>query len=206
MKIIRVLRVEDTRQWEEGPDDRWYPIPGSGHENQCGRCGRSHKIHATVELDTKTTMIVGTGCMKADEAEFGSQIKSVLSAQKTLKKHEHLLAKYAALAAENRAIFSRIDTLPMPLMEAAKWNLPFGDKREVLGFAIGDARIRSGGFIRPTDCEKETLIGIWKSNRAKEFGMTYAMNQAPYMVSAEQKQIAKIKVKIKKLMTGENHA
>ncbi len=203
MKIIRVLRVEDTRQWEEGPDDRWYPIPGSGQENQCGRCGRSHEIHATVELEDKTTMIVGTGCMKADEAVFGSQIKSVLSAQKTLAKHEHFLAKYSDLMAENRAIMARIDTLPVPMIEAVKWNLAFGEKREVLGFQIGDARVRSDGYMGPTYTEKETLIGNWKYNRAKEFGLTAAMQNAPYNVGAEQKQIAKIKAKIEKLMAGE---
>ncbi len=32
MKITRVISVEDTHHWEEGPDDRWYPIPGSGQK------------------------------------------------------------------------------------------------------------------------------------------------------------------------------
>ena len=53
MKIERILKVVDTRQYEEGPDDKWYPIVGSGHEHACARCGRMHEIHAIVLLNDR---------------------------------------------------------------------------------------------------------------------------------------------------------
>jgi len=61
--IIKILSVVDTREYEEGPDDKWYPIPGSGREHQCYRCGRLHEIHAEVLLDDEKIVVVGTGCM-----------------------------------------------------------------------------------------------------------------------------------------------
>lgn len=49
MEIVRIVRVVDTREYtEEG--DRWVPVPGSGIENECARCGRLYEVHATVEL------------------------------------------------------------------------------------------------------------------------------------------------------------
>lgn len=85
LKIVRILSVEDTRMWEEGPDDRWYPVPGSGQENQCARCGRAHEVHATVLLEDNTSIIVGTGCMHADESELAGQVRSILNAKNTLQ-------------------------------------------------------------------------------------------------------------------------
>jgi len=46
-KIVRVLSVVDTRQYEE-LGDKFRAIPGSGQESTCSRCGRTHEIHAEV--------------------------------------------------------------------------------------------------------------------------------------------------------------
>ena len=120
MKIIKVLCVEDTRQWEEGPDDRWYPVPGSGIKNNCGRCGREHEVHATVLLDDeKTTMLVGTGCMAADEAEVATQIRSIVNSQKTLKKLKFEMIGQEELRSEYMRIKLLVDAMtpPDPVIE-----------------------------------------------------------------------------------------
>ncbi len=204
-KITRILRVEDTRMREEGPDDRWYPVPGSGIENNCGRCGRAHEVHATVEIDidgTLGTMIVGTGCMKADEAEVASQIRSVLSAQRTLAKHERLLAKYEALSAKNNEIMAKVRALPVPAVEKATWNLVVGSKREIHGFQIGDARVSSGQAMYPTRTEQDTLEYSWRLNRARELGQTHEMAAASQYIDTEQREITKLKRKIEEKING----
>jgi hypothetical protein len=60
---MKILRVVDTREYEEIADGKWAAIPGSGNARECDRCGRLHEVHAYVETDDGTTMIVGTGCM-----------------------------------------------------------------------------------------------------------------------------------------------
>lgn len=63
---FEILEVRDTRRYDvdfSGPDERWYPIPGSGLEHQCDRCGRIHEVHAHVIDATGRSGIVGTGCM-----------------------------------------------------------------------------------------------------------------------------------------------
>jgi len=73
MKIERILKVVDTRQYEEGPDDKWYPIVGSGHEHACARCGRMHEIHAMVLLDDGNEAVVGTGCASKENTEMAAR-------------------------------------------------------------------------------------------------------------------------------------
>ena len=57
--IVKVLSVVDTRQYEEGSDGKFHPIPGSGSSRECDRCGREHEVHAQVELADRTTAVVG---------------------------------------------------------------------------------------------------------------------------------------------------
>lgn len=65
---LTVESVVDTREWVEGADDKWHPIPGSGSGRSCDRCGRTHEIHATVTDSTGATFTVGVGCSGADTA------------------------------------------------------------------------------------------------------------------------------------------
>ncbi len=205
MKITRVLHVEDTRQWEEGPGDRWYPIPGSGIKNNCGRCGREHEVHATVETSADGvlgSMIVGTGCMKADEGEVAAQIRSILSAQRTLAKNERLLAKYESLSAQDKAIRDAVEKLPMPPIEATKWNPIVSPHREISGFKMGRALISSDQMAHPTHTEKETLEYLWRADRSRELGQTYEMTNASANAGTVRKQILKIKQRIKEKIDG----
>jgi hypothetical protein len=99
MKITRILKVVDTREYQE-VGDKWEPIPGSGDEHECSRCGRLHEIHALVELENGGNAIVGTGCMRADESEVQRRAKSLTSTAKTLRRNQ---AELAAIRAKQAA-------------------------------------------------------------------------------------------------------
>jgi hypothetical protein len=73
--IVKVLRVVDTREVEE-QGDRFVPIPGSGTENECARCGRLHEIHAHVLLADGTETVVGVSCAKAEALDIQRAIRT----------------------------------------------------------------------------------------------------------------------------------
>ena len=75
-RIVRVLEVEDTREYEEGPDGRFHPIPGSGNVRQCSRCGRDHEIHATVQLSDGATEIIGVGCARRENMDLDAAFRT----------------------------------------------------------------------------------------------------------------------------------
>src|SRR4051794_13288432 len=84
MKIVRILNVVDTRQYEEGENDRFFPIPGSGQANDCFCCGRSHEVHATVLLEDNSQAVVGTGCASRSDTERAARYGSADSLAKRL--------------------------------------------------------------------------------------------------------------------------
>jgi hypothetical protein len=47
-KIIKVLSVVDTREYEEYTDGKFRAIPGSSIQHECSRYGKLHEIHAKV--------------------------------------------------------------------------------------------------------------------------------------------------------------
>jgi len=112
-QIIKIISVVDTRKYEE-VGDQWKPIPGSGNSHICSRCGRSHEVHATVELSNGNTAIVGTGCMRGENAEVTSKVKSLTSASKSLAKLQAEAAKLQALDAEYERVKAEVETLPVP--------------------------------------------------------------------------------------------
>jgi hypothetical protein len=83
LKITRVLRVVDSRECEEC-GDRWVPVPGTGVQRKCDRCGRLHEVHAYVQLEDGSVAIVGTGCMRGESLEVQGRMKSAASAAKTI--------------------------------------------------------------------------------------------------------------------------
>ena len=94
MKILRILRVHDTREYEEGPDGKWRPIPGSGVEHECARCGRLHEVHAEVETEGGGFSIVGTGCMGAVDLDVAA--RKLAGKASTRRKHECALRRLRA--------------------------------------------------------------------------------------------------------------
>jgi hypothetical protein len=111
-RIVAVLKVEDTREYEQGENDRWYPIPGSGRENECARCGRLHEVHAEVRLEDGTTTIVGTGCMGAESLE--ASVRRASGSAKTVARLTAELARARATLDGARAAQAEIATLASP--------------------------------------------------------------------------------------------
>jgi len=93
-KILRIVRVHDTREYEEGPDGKWRPIPGSGVEHECARCGRLHEVHAEVETEGGGFSIVGTGCMGAVDLDVAA--RKLAGKASTRRKHECALRRLRA--------------------------------------------------------------------------------------------------------------
>ena len=101
MKIVKVVSVVDTREYEE-QGDTFVPIPGSGKANDCGRCGRTHEIHWTVEVEGGTQAVVGGSCAKTD----GLDKKRVESGERAASREKSLmkgLATYESRLSETRA-------------------------------------------------------------------------------------------------------
>ena len=213
MKIKKIISVEDTREWEEGPDDRWYPVPGSGVKNNCGRCGREHEVHAIVLLDDdKSQMIVGTGCMKADEAEVATQVRSILNSQKTLRKLRCELRKKIDLAKRCVEIRNQVAGLNIPeiVVEDSPGNGRLvgrkvdyeGQRTRTYWCGDGFAFMRYGSFsndhedLRRVEEREQCARNSWTRNREREFGMTSAMEYAAGSVSDLEKRIKKIEEKI----------
>lgn len=115
-RIVKVLEVVDTREFVED-GDRWIPVPGSGTEHACDRCGRTHEVHALVELADKSTAVVGSGCMKAESVEVQKALRSGASRAKTLARLKAELAGWKAkltLAEQARA---EVRALPYPAVQ-----------------------------------------------------------------------------------------
>lgn len=177
LKIRRVIRVRDTRHYEEGPDDRWYPIPGSGVERDCDRCGRTHEVHAEVELSDGSQAVVGTGCMTAEHADVGRALKNATSSAKTLAR---LKAEHARLTEKKsrwEAAEAEVEGMAVPPVVAE----PDPERPEVVLVRVDDPAIDSAMWHRPKWYEnrpeheqqaalrerKESAIAKWKETQVK---------------------------------------
>lgn len=124
-RIVRVLEVEDTREYEEGPDGRFHPIPGSGNIRQCSRCGRDHEIHATVQLSDGTTEIIGVGCARRENMDLDAAFRTGEARAKRVRlltfklaAERKVLAELTRVAEVLRAETNKIGrTLPEPVLE-----------------------------------------------------------------------------------------
>jgi hypothetical protein len=159
MKITAIIKVEDTRQYEEIADDVWVAIPGSGIENNCFRCNRVHEVHAHVKLENGETKIVGTGCMHADDTVAASTIKSATSRAKTIAK---LNAKIAAEKANDQKVsdaWTAVKAMAIPEIteatsETGRFRLYCGDAYQYCD-------------KRTPDYEKQVQYS-WQHNRVAE--------------------------------------
>ena len=116
----KILDVVDTRTYEEGPDDRWHPVPGSGTVNQCDRCGKDHEVHVVVEDQDGKEQVVGTSCAHATGPLAKRMASAVSAAQKLKALKEQLVlaeeyqAKRAAAAQVLEPQFPGWDEAPAP--------------------------------------------------------------------------------------------
>lgn len=173
-KITDILNIVDTRQYElSDRHGRFVPIPGSGHENKCERCGKSHEVHATVKCADGSTAIVGTGCMGADEIE-PKKVAKITAGAKRLKalqaEVDHLtdkLQKEEAFEATLAPPEPVIDTTP-----AKDW-----DGSDIHHVVVGDVRVPfrlKSIFSDQKQSENDaraTATGIWKTKRRLRNGI-----------------------------------
>lgn len=198
IKIERIVSVVDTREYVE-IGDSWKPVPGSGELNTCSRCGRSHEVHATVELSDQTCAIVGTGCMKAESVEITRAIKSLTSAAKSLAKLNAEAAKLEAMITERDRIKEEVAALPTPEVHEVEEEKGTEHGRPYTMYALtaGDVRVSYFDNI-PSDERHNGAIRQWKVKREKERGLTYAHDTAKSALIAVQRRIDRLQAKITK--------
>ena len=172
LKIVRIVRVVDTRTYEEVADDRWEPIPGSGDQNECARCGRMHEVHAHVALEDGTSAVVGTGCARGDDLVKAGAFASAASASKRVAKLRAQIAnaeKQEAIYAEAAA---KVDALTPPAPVWTKEPNRCGPgEHHVITVGEGKAYSHQQTELSPRDrSEREDCArNGWRLARLKEF-------------------------------------
>lgn len=207
LRIVRLLRIVDTRQREERDgmfSSYSVPIPGTGIEHECARCGALHEVHAHVELEGGATAVVGTGCARQAAMDAGDDAlaRAVSTAERRMKARAQALVEIAALrrvAAERDAAEAEILALPAPPVE---WH-PEGDRRWSL--TCGDAKVWSPAgpdalyeerpqyrAARVAERE-ECAVRAWREERHRERGTGgVGHRQAHFALADALKRLAKL--------------
>jgi len=194
-KGFKILKVEDTRQYEE-INDRWKPIPGSGMEHDCHRCGKTHEVLYTVEcLETKEIFVVGGSCAKA----YGMSKKKVASLSNNIKKIKKLEREIEKCKAEyevNKKAYDAILELTPPEPKHVD-NTKHGSEIWVMG----DAQVWcSTGF---TEERKKCLLDSWRHNCLVKQGFKpYNLHSLPGTIRILEDRLEKIHNKIDELFNS----
>jgi len=169
-KIVRIILVRDTREYEEGPDGKFRPIPGSGSEHECARCGAIHEVHAEVELLDGSRQVVGTGCAARESMGVATKIRTAEAKAKRLARLRAELASLRIKIASQAAIIVEVEALPLPEIEEGKKQLNSGKVVPVL--CMGNAEVRLQHVRGPADLaeRRETLVSHWRDRRLMERG------------------------------------
>ena len=174
MNIIKVIKVVDTRTYEEGPDDKWHPIPGSGNVRQCDRCGKDHEIHAEVELEDGTHRIVGTGC--SNHPSINKEITKLARKAATSKINQLKAEKQKVLAEEYANAYALVEKMAPPAITESLRD----DGIKVLH--MGDVQVWINAHtvaLNDHNTEyaikgaKTSLLFSWKELQMKALGITY---------------------------------
>ena len=194
-RIVRVLGVKDTRQYEEGEDDKFHPIPGSGIKNQCHRCGKDHEVHATVELDDGTQACVGTGCMVKDNADLAARVKSMDAAAKRLARLKAEQTGHQAKVAKWETAKVQADAMTAPPVEHLDGWLH-----------MGDARVKLQDWSEAPE-RQATLERGWRENRLADIlGVERYRAARPSARVDLAKKIAALEKEMAKQADGETMA
>lgn len=210
--VMKIIKVVDTRSYEEGPDDKWYPIPGSGEINICSRCSKGHEIHVTVEHEGKTS-IVGLGCAKKDNLISETQHKGITSAAISLAKNKAKLEKLLKNQKIQEEIKNKVDKIPLPNIQKgieATSKVPGENFGKVYAeiWRMDDSEVYLPQFMSKTKenfQERENcLISSWRSKRFKEIADNIPgfFGVADYLIKDCEIRIKKLEKKIAKLMEG----
>lgn len=177
LDIVKVLRVVDTRDYVEGPNDTWVPVPGSGNISTCARCGRPHEVHAEVLLRSGEPAIVGTGCAMKDSLELTSGIKSEESRAKTIRRWETRLAFLREQLARYEQIVRDVARLPLPKIDRERTAKDTGWRYYVA--ATGDTFVYKQDWDNSTEQDR-LRVGAeeWRRGRAREIFGGYPPSHA----------------------------
>lgn len=196
LRIARVLQVEDTREWEERSDDRWYPIPGSGTENHCERCGRRHEVWVYVELSDGSKRILGSGCAGKLDPFGTSRFTRVESALERLRE---LYAKHRRLAGEAdeyERVALEVAALEPPPCERTRQPRAYGTGEEDV-LRCGDGYVRlDGGWIS----RREEEAAIWDWRRKRHAERTRIVNHPASRLEAVDRDITKTEQRLVELL------
>lgn len=177
MKIVKVVSVVDTREYEE-QGDSFVPIPGSGNSNTCSRCGREHEIHWTVLLEDGQNAVVGGSCAKAYSLDLGPNIfmsvslapKVILSTERLASRHKRLtveLSTYESRLADLERAIAEVAALPRPLFITDEMVLSSGTKIPTV--RAGDGDVVWCQFSGTEDPERRRVaLHSWESKRISE--------------------------------------
>lgn len=187
LRIRRVLEVVDTREWVQGPDDRWVAIPGSGDARECSRCGRVHEVHAHVELDDGSQAVVGTGCAARDAMDLAPLLRSGEARAKRLAEIDARIARAQAMARELHRVESEVARLPMPPVRT--WENPERPGR--FTWAVGDAECTGTPSHSREERERCARNG-WLFRRMQERGITYDHRSADSVVDDLERKRARL--------------
>lgn len=204
---FRIKKVVDTREYEEGPDERWYPIPESGTERDCDRCGKSHKVHVEVEdIDSGATHVVGSGCAAASGIFSEKQAASVANLAKRARQLEVQIARFK----ERAAIWD--PAWAAATHEAAAMPLPpitgevHDPERGPVTWRMGDVWAKQQGKVtaEPASERREYLERSWRDRRAREIVARLAPDAKPPQKEAlaiAEDLYAKLRARLEKVTT-----
>jgi hypothetical protein len=197
-KIVKVLDVVDTRDYEEVADGVFKPVAGSGTESDCARCARIHLVHAHVLLSDGTSTVVGTGCMGKESMELGAVVRKATAAVKRLGKLRAELAAEEAKAAEYARVKAEVEALPLP--EITHGTVTLQDGRTIPAVYMGDAKLWLPGN-QPFDAQEDrTLATSWRRKREQERGMRWEHTHASHRAGVVREKIEKLERKIKRTL------
>ena len=169
-RIVRVLDVVDTREYEE-QGDGFVPVVGSGSPRDCDRCGRLHEVHAHVALDDGSEACVGTGCMRQDEAEVACRVRSMARRASSLARLRRERAALAAAVAAYGAAWCSVCALPMPPVEYGTEELFDGRTCPELRMGTEKVSCMFCGPGRDDWSERaECIEDVWRRARMRERG------------------------------------
>lgn len=187
MRIVRIVAVRDTREYEE-VGDRWVPIPGSGDLRECSRCGRGHEIHAEVELSDGAHTIVGTGCAAKENMALAKEFRAGEAKAKRLASLAAEIRGTERKIAELHAVRADVARLPVPEVIVRP---PHGNE-ERYEIHCGDARIwRFSGTGSHAEFVESAVVS-WRGRRENERGVTYEHRNAAYKINEIRAKLAKV--------------
>ena len=167
-RIVRIISVRDTRDYDDSSGE-WKPIPGTGEEHYCDRCGKVHEIHATVELEDESYCVVGTTCARAEFSEqLRKRMASKVRAAKRLRVLELEMAEKKKNQQEWDSALAEVRGLSLPEVTFEEDTSFQG--RPLKKARMGDAAIHFSIQDTFNDERRKTLINSWQMKRMNELG------------------------------------